>query len=69
MNDGYSANVILRWGTEIIDFIVECGSSRQVEVNKEFLGDGSTAINILVQNTSTVAKTIAVKYDAYERDE
>lgn len=67
LNDHYSANIILRIGTDIIRILTLCGNSSDVDINTEIIGDGIKKLNIIIQNQSIVEKTIAFWFDAYER--
>ena len=68
LGDNYSGNIILRFGNTIVRILTLCGSSNEISLDKEITGNGSDKLNVLLQNPSSVQKTFAFWYDAYERE-
>ena len=67
LNDGYSGNIILRLGTTVIRALTLKGTTREIDLNKDVIGDGTSMINIVFQNPSTVDKDFFYWIDAFER--
>jgi len=67
LGDNKSSWYVLRFGTEIIEFISVTGNTQTVKVDQEFTGDGTKKINVLRFNESGFAKKCGFKVMAYKR--
>ena len=65
--DGKSTGYVLRFGSDIMEFIALTGNTQTVEVSEEITGDGVKKLNVQRFNFSGFAKPCPFKVVAYKR--
>jgi hypothetical protein len=65
--DNKSSVYVLRFGTDIMEFISLTGNTMVIPVNEELTGDGSKKLNVMRYNNSGHPKQMPFKVTAYKR--
>ena len=67
-NDGFSGNIVLRFGNEILSAMILYGATQSDTEIKEIIGDGTTRLNLLMQNPSNIQKKFFARIKAYKQE-
>ena len=67
LGDNKSSVYVFRFGTDIIRILSLTGNTQEIELRKEFTGDGAKTFNIIRYNKSGFDKEMPCWASAYER--
>ncbi len=72
LGDNKSSYYVLQWGSgvtfEDIRILALTGATFEVELKRDFEGDGAKFLRVVMKNNSGAAKDLSFWYDAYSKE-